>query len=314
MVDWLTALTLSRRFRIIETMRGRSSLVLVFATMALATGCGDDGGGGTGGAGASGSTGAGAADTAAGSTVLVALVNPIVNEGNETEVPAELGDERQGLSVDAEPGGDDVTDDAGLAVVEVAEGALALTIGGAPALDHTVVAKGDLYDAAIAYDDSGSAFFENTPVRYAVGVDAGAILYTIDDELTEIESSLSTAGTVVVLRPGTYVGDLSITGDGVVLFGEGWSERAVVIEGHVTALGEGVRLRGLTITGDLTANSDEFGISFSVVHGETSIPGDGGAYLRNVFCGATTVPSSSATLLDNAGVPPIEELPTSICP
>ncbi|MBW2254074.1 MAG: hypothetical protein JRI25_05680 [Deltaproteobacteria bacterium] len=45
-------------------------------------------------------------------------------------------------------------------------------------------------------------------------------------------------------------------------------------------------------------------MSFSVVQGTASITGNRAAFLRNDFRGTATVPSSSATLLDNRGLPP----------
>jgi hypothetical protein len=41
----------------------------------------------------------------AGDTVLVAIVNPTVNDGHQNGVPGSLGDEREGILVTADPGG-----------------------------------------------------------------------------------------------------------------------------------------------------------------------------------------------------------------
>jgi hypothetical protein len=98
-----------------------------------------------------------------------------------------------------------------------------------------------------------------------------------------------------------------------VLFGEGFLDRAVIINGSITVNGEAVRLRGLTITGDLSSKGNNFGISFSRVFGLTSITGNAGAFVRNVFCGTTVVPSSNATLLDNFGLEPIVTPPMDAC-
>ncbi|XXT23650.1 hypothetical protein WME94_19110 [Sorangium sp. So ce429] len=104
-----------------------------------------------------------------------------------------------------------------------------------------------------------------------------------------------------------------ITGKGTLLYGEGFLDRAVVIDGSITVAGEEVRLRGLTVTGDLISRGNNFGISFSLVRGDVSITGNAGAFVRNVFCGETVVPSSNATLLDNYGVSPLEALPPILC-
>jgi hypothetical protein len=250
-------------------------------------------------------------DVIPGSTVVVAILNPVVNDAHNTGVPASLGDERNGILVEAEPGESDISED-GIAVVDVPPGAISLAMGPA-SLSHTVVARGDIYDAPIALDGSDAAFFDATPIRYAVGKDLGGFFFTPDSLLTDIEARLGEDDRVVVLGPGTYKGDLTITGKGVLLFGEGWAERSVIFDGSITANGEAVRLRGLTITGNLDSKGNNFGISFSVVKGETSITGNAGAYVRNVFCGTTTVPSSNATLLDNYGIEPITTLPIGVC-
>jgi hypothetical protein len=176
-----------------------------------------------------------------------------------------------------------------------------------------VKAVGDVVDAPIALSGSTAAFFDATPIRYAVGKDSGAIFFAPGDPLSDIAARFAEDDRVVVLGPGIYKGDLTIDGKGVLLFGEGWAEHSVVIEGSITVNGEEVRLRGLTITGNLAAKGNNFGVSFSVVKGETNITGNAGAFVRNVFCGATTVPSSNATLLDNYGVEPIAALPAGAC-
>jgi hypothetical protein len=288
--------------------RRLSIAISVAATTALFGACGDDSG--SDGSGGGTSSGVGGADVVAGTTAIVAIVNPVVNDANAAAVPAELGTERASIAVDAEPGEDDVTDATGLALVEVPTGPIDLSVGDAPALPHSVLAAGDVYDAAVAYDGAAAAFFPNTPIRYAVGSESGAFFFDPDDAIDDIQARLGEDDVVVVLRPGTYTGSLDIRGRGAVLFGEGWSDRAVVIDGSVIANGEQVRLRGLTITGDLTSNGNGFGISFSVVRGGADIKGNGGAFLRNVFCGSATVPSSSATLLDNVGIAPSLTLPT----
>jgi hypothetical protein len=251
------------------------------------------------------------ADVPAGSTVVVAVVNPVVNTPHNTGVPGELGDVREGIDVDPEPGGAAVTVD-GLAVAEVPVASIDLFIGPAK-LGLDVDAAGDVIDAPIAFDGGAAAYFANTPIRYPVGEGGGAIFFDPDVPLSEIATSLEQDNVIVVLGPGVYAGDLVIKGRDVLVFGEGWADFEVVIDGSVSAEGNGVRVRGVTITGDLAAKGNDFGISFSRVLGTTSITGGGGAFLRNRFCGTTVVPSSNATLLDNYGVPPIEVPPPGAC-
>ena len=58
-----------------------------------------------------------------------------------------------------------------------------------------------------------------------------------DDRLDPIRTKLTERDVVLVLGPGTYEGDFDITGDNVTLFGTGWSERAVVIDGFISTSG-----------------------------------------------------------------------------
>lgn len=244
------------------------------------------------------------ADIPAGSTVLVAIVNPVVNTPHNTGVPGEQGDVRDGVDIDPEPGGAAVTVD-GLAVAAVPVGSIDVAIGPA-VLGLDVDAAGDVFDAPLAFDGSRAAYFANTPIRYPVGEGGGAIFFDPDVALSEIATTLEKDNVVVVLRPGVYTGDLVIKGRDVLIFGEGWTDLAVVIDGSVSVEGNGIRVRGVTITGELASKGNAFGISFSRVLGTTSITGNGGAFVRNIFCGPTVVPSTDATLLDNYGVAPIE--------
>lgn len=293
----------------------RQSLwILGLASLCFAPGCGgDDDDDPEGKAGSGGSTQKDGGDVTVGTTALVAILNPMVNDSHAADTPDELGTDRDGIEVNADPGESAVTSGDGLAVVDVPVGDIGVLVGSAPALGLTVLAEGDVYDAAIAYDGTGAAFFANTPIRYPVGEKSGAHFYDPATSFTEINNRLGQDSTVVVLRPGTYVGNLDIRGEGVLLFGEGWSDRDVVLDGDVTVNGGNVRIRGVTIQGDLTSNGNGFGISFSLVRGVTNIKGNAGAFLRNVFCGNATVPSSSATLLDNHGVPPLTTLPEGVC-
>ncbi|WP_437940139.1 hypothetical protein [Sorangium sp. So ce341] len=250
-------------------------------------------------------------DVPAGATAIVAIVNPVVNTPHTTGVPDELGDARDGITVTAMPGDSDVTAD-GVAVVGVPAGGIELEVSGA-GLSHTVQAEGDVVDAPIAFSGSAAAFFDNTPIRYAVNEASGAVFLDPSVPLAEIEGHLAEDDRIVVLRPGTYVGSITITGKGTLLYGEEFLDRAVIIDGSITAAGEEVRLRGLTITGDLVSKGNNFGISFSLVRGNVSITGNAGAFVRNVFCRETVVPSSNATLLDNHGVAPLEALPPILC-
>jgi hypothetical protein len=261
-------------------------------------------------------TGIDEGDLPAGSTAIVVVLNPVVNAGHATGTPSIVGDARDAVRVEASPGTEDLTDATGLGVVGAAPGPTVVLLGEAEepaevALD--VIAEGDVYDAAVGYDGVAGEYFELTPIRYAVGEPSGAIYIEPDTAIGDIESTLESDDVIVVLRPGTYIGDLTIRGRGVLLFGEGFSESSVVIEGSVAVMGEAVRLRGLTIAGDVTSAGNNFGMSFSEVRGSASITGNGGAFLRNVFCGQVSIPTDNAALLDNYGLEPLTSLPEGAC-
>jgi hypothetical protein len=296
-------------------MNGLSRAGLGVALLTTPAACGVhivdvSGAGATAGATA-GDTAGDTADVPAGSTALVAVVNPVVNSRHSTGVPGEQGDARDGVEVDPEPGGARATVD-GLAVVGLPVASIDLRIGPA-ALGLDVDAAGDVLDAPIAFDGERAAYFANTPIRYPIGATGGAIFFDPEIEPADISATLAEDGAVVVLRPGVYVGDLVIKGHDVVLFGEGWADFAVVIDGDVSAEGHGARVRGVTITGELASRGNDFGVGFSRVLGPTSISGDAGVLLRNTFCGATVVLSTTATLLDNHGVAPLATPPPGAC-
>jgi len=300
----------------------KTMMVIVLGLLGLGlAACGDDDsgpddyGGSSGNRGDSdnGRDGGDGADVEVGDTVIVAIINPVINDGHKGGTPAEHGADRNGITVDAEPGESAVSADNGLAIVDVPAGNITLGVGPA-SIGHTVQAEGDVYDAPIAFNGTEASFFANTPIRYPVGRDFEKVIFNPDDGLEDINAGLAEDDVIVVLSPGSYPGSIDIRGKGVLLFGQGWSENAVTIDGDLVANGEEIRLRGLTITGDLTSNGNNFGISFSVVHGRTTIKGNGGVFVRNVFCGDATVPSSNSTLLDNWGVAPLDEKHPGLCP
>jgi hypothetical protein len=253
------------------------------------------------------------ADQSLGDTALVTVVNPIENEGHTADAPSAYDTAREGIAVDAEPGDSAMTDPTGLAVLDdVGEGELSLTFGGRPSMPFSVIEAGDVYDLAVAYDGSAVEIFPNFPIRYAVG---GTIIELGSDaDAGEVAEALGTDDSLVFFRTGSYVGDLTITGENVIFFGEGFAERDVVIDGSVLVSGGNVRIRGFTITGNVVVNGNTFGMAYSVVRGSTDIRGNAVAFLRNSFCGTVRVPSSSASLLDNRGMAPLNDVTPAECP
>lgn len=245
-----------------------------------------------------------------GSSVLVVIANPVVNGPHDTGVPAEQGDVRQGLDVDPIPGGSAATVD-GVAVVDVPVGAIDLRIGPA-ALPLEVLAEGELIDALVAVDGERARHFAGTPLRYPVG-DMAVVRVDPDTSAMELARTLKSDDAIVLLTPGVYVGDLSIKGNRVVVFGAGWGDLDVTIDGSVTIKGDGVRIRGVEITGKLDVTGDTVGVGFSRVLGTSSIGGRGGVFVHNVFCSTASVSTTAATWLDNFGIAPLDSPPAGAC-
>ena len=246
-----------------------------------------------------------------GETALVTILNPPENDGNTAEPPAlaTVGVEIGGVDVDVDPGGDAVTDATGLAVIkDLAAGAVNVIIEEGAILPLEIFRSGDLHDAAIAYDGGQAAFYPGFPIRYGVGGEIVEIP-TVSDPT----QALNTDDTIVFFEDGVHVGNLVIEGENVILFGEGFAEHSVVVDGNVEVRGGQVRIRGVTITGDLTVLVNNFGMSFSVVQGATQLNGQAISFLRNVFCQGANVPSSNAALYANEGLPPFTPADPQTC-
>lgn len=245
-----------------------------------------------------------------GETSIVVVVNAPENDGNTAGVPATFGTAQGDIEIDADPGGGDVTDATGLAVVtDLDVGNLSLIVDDGPSIPMSITSEGDVYDTAVAYDGTAAEVYPGFPIHYAIG---GTVIdIATDADATE---ALNTDDTIVFFEDGIHAGSLVIQGSNVILFGEGFPDTSVVIEGDVEVRGGSVRLRGVTITGNLTVFGNGFGMSFSVVRGTTNLNGQAISFLGNVFCKGASVPSSNAALFDNEGLPPLAAPGAPICP
>jgi hypothetical protein len=246
-----------------------------------------------------------------GATTILVVVNPPENAGNTAGLPAVMGTVQADVDVDIEPGGGDVTDVTGLALIDddLDPGDISIVLDGGPEVVGTIASEGDVYDVAIGYDGSAAAIYPGFPIRYGVG---GEIIVIATDGDATV--ALNSDSTIVFFEDGVHIGNLVIEGENVILFGEGFPETSVVIDGSVEVRGGSVRLRGVTITGDLAVFGNNFGMSFSVVLGATQLSGQSISFLGNVFCGGVNVPSSNAALFDNEGIAPIPAPPPPVCP
>jgi len=275
-------------------MIGTRRFVVCLATAFALAACGDDGGGGT------------PTDVAFGDTVVIVVVNPMVNDVNDKTMPVP-GTSQSGVVLTTDDGVEARTDSAGIAVLgPLTAGTRTVDVSGS-GIDGSfsvTIADGELRELAIAAD--------GTSVQVMVEIDYKS------DQLAEITPSMTNAqvndalrvsDTVVFIHGGTYVGDLDFSGSKVTLFGEGLSGGEVVIDGNVTISGSDSRIRGAQITGDLTIPASGTGLSFSQVDGETDADGSDDVFLSNALCGAATITGSGAIALGNEGIAPADACP-----
>ncbi|HEX8706261.1 MAG TPA: hypothetical protein VF815_45925 [Myxococcaceae bacterium] len=230
-------------------------------------------------------------------TSAVVVLNPVINRGSTTTVTT--GTEREGVSFTAADDIDGLTDSTGLALVEdLPTGTVELKFDQGT-YSFQVVQEKELYDVVLSYrNGTVQALFP--PVRYPIG---GTVVEV--EPGSNIAQAASSDGTIIVLKPGTYPGNLELRAANVLIFGA-WSAvdgPLSIIEGDVTVLGGGNRMRGVKINGRLTSNANSFSAAFSDIASAT-ITGNSVSLLRNRFtAGQATVPSSNAVLVDNTGIP-----------
>lgn len=230
-------------------------------------------------------------------TSAVVLVNPVINQGSSTSVVS--GGERAGVEFEVEDLPVAKTDSTGLALVEeLPTGTVTLDFDPGT-YSFQVVEERELYDVVLSYRD-GTVQPLFPPVRYPIG---GEVVEVEPGE--SIAQAAASDDTIIVLKEGTYPGNLELRAEGVLIFGA-WSPAQgplSVIEGDVTVLGGGNRMRGVKVTGRLTSNANNFSAAFSDLASAT-ITGNGVTLLRNRFtAGQARVPSSNAVLVDNSGIP-----------
>lgn len=236
-----------------------------------------------------------------GETTFVFVLNPTVNDANEQEVPAPGGSVSDvSVSVQDGPSGTTGTDGV-VAFGPVEAGTRAVSFGSTGELSLSI-SSGDLREVAVALDESGAARMANVAYQF----DGQTVVeITPDMAISDVNDELAKSSQIVLLRGGTYTGDLEFSGSNVTLFGEGAEGGNVTIDGSVDVSGSGNRIRGARITGDLSVPGSDAGISFSSVTGAVTVDGSDTVLLNNAFCGDVTIEGSGVTALGNAGMSPL---------
>lgn len=153
----------------------------------------------------------------------------------------------------------------------------------------------------VTYDENG---VQKTieEVRYPIGGDIVIITPNMDN--ATINDTIKGEGKIVYFTAGTYTGDIQITDNNVLLFGdydEENSEFTTVIEGNIKVMSKGVRIRGLLTNGDISLTGSDFSASYcEFVNG--TMPGNGVKLIHNEFTGTASVTGNNVILLDNIGL------------
>jgi hypothetical protein len=239
-----------------------------------------------------------------GETTFVFVVNPGVNEVNETPVP-EPGPARSDVDIAVTGGLSGTTEAAGVLVLgPVVAGTR--TVGLSDTSGNTgqvalTIDEQDLREVAVALDGSGAQLMAEIIYRFGGEV----VEITPATSIADVNNALARSNVIVLLRSGSYAGDLAFSGSNVTLFGEGPRGGNVTIAGNVSVSGSFNRIRGARISGDVEISGSDAGISFSTVTGETTISGSDTVLLNNAFCGPVEIGGSGTFALGNAGMNPI---------
>jgi hypothetical protein len=241
-----------------------------------------------------------------GETTYVFVLNPTINDVNQATVPPP-GSEQNGVDISIQDGPSGTTGADGVAVFGgVDAGTRSVTFddgsGGQGTLSLSIADR-DLRQVAVALDGSGAATMAN--VLYAFGGEVVEI--TADQSVSEVNEALAGSNRIVLVRGGTYTGNIDFSGSNVTLFGEGPEGGNVTLDGNVTVSGSNNRVRGARITGDLAVPGSDAGIAFSSVVGSLIIDGSDAVLVNNAFCGTVDITGGGITALGNAGLAPVPD-------
>lgn len=240
-----------------------------------------------------------------GTTAIVVVVNPVVNDANAKTVPSP-GTTRAGVTLTTDDNVSATTGADGIAVLApVTAGTRTITVsGGATGTFMVAVADRTLREVALATDTNRAEIMVNVDYKadQAMEVDASMTNAQVNDVL-------AVSDRVVFFKGGTYVGDLDFSGSRVTLFGEGVLGGKVILQGNVVVSGSDSRIRGTEITGNLTVPASKVGISFSRITGNAMSSGSDGMLLANALCGTESITGSGTIALGNAGAAPSTSCP-----
>jgi hypothetical protein len=247
-------------------------------------------------------------DVVLGETTLVMIVNPRINDLNSASV-SPPGSPRQGVKISVEGGPSAITDAEGVAVLpRVSTGQLTLRFSGSSASLIVNVAEKDLREVAVSVTDASARVMAD--IRYPFSGQVVEVTPTMS--IAEVNQALNGSDKIILLRGGTYTGDIQFNGSNVSLFGEGPSGGRVTLTGNVALNGSNSRIRGARVTGQLSINGSGNGLTFSQIIGKAVSDGSDGVFIGNRFCGELQLTGGNLTVLENAGAAPLAR-PTTGC-
>ncbi len=245
-------------------------------------------------------------DVPFGTTAIVVVVNPWINDANTKTVPMP-GGVRAGITLTTDDNVTATTGADGIAVLApVTAGTRTVTVSGAVAggTFTVMVADRTLREVALATDAGRAELMVN--VDYKANQ-----VFEVSPTMTnaEVNDVLKVSDRVVFLAGGTYQGDLDFSGSRITLFGEGVLGGSVILDGNVTVTGSDSRIRGAEITGTLTMPASKVGLSFSRVNGAMMSQGSDGMVLASALCGTETISGSGTIVLGTTGAAPMTSCP-----
>jgi hypothetical protein len=241
-----------------------------------------------------------------GTTAIVVVVNPVVNDANKATVPAP-GAIASGITLTTDDNVTATTGPSGIAVLApVTAGTRTITVSGAVAGGSFTVMVADrtLREVALATDAGRAQLMVNVDYKADQAIDVTPAMTN-----AEVNSALAVSDRVVFFHGGHYQGDINFSGSRVTMFGEGVLGGKVILDGNVTVMGSDSRIRGAQITGSLTIPASKVGVTFSRVDGAVTSQASDGMMLANALCGAETITGSGTTVIGNAGAAPLTACP-----
>ena len=241
-------------------------------------------------------------DVPFGTTAIVVVVNPTMNNANtKTGLPTP-GTVRDGVTLTTDDNVTATTGPDGVAVLApVSAGPRTITVSGAISggTFSVMVADTTLREVALAATPGTAQVMVNVDYK---SDQAFEVTPTMTN--AEVNNALAVSDRVVFFKGGSYDGDLTFSGSRVTLFGEGLLGGKVILNGNITVSGSDSRIRGADITGALTIPASKVALSFSKTTGAATSSGSDSMFLQNHLCGTETITGSGVTVVGNTGALP----------